>query len=143
MASKPKKILCVCIGNSDRSPVMAAVLGMFLKNAGHEVMVESAGTNAKEGCAAEFGVMAAKRLGLDLSGHRKTHVSNVRPADYDLVVCMDDKIALTMVEAGVDMKKIFNGQITNPWPCQFPEQYDTTMHQILVASYNIIKFYFA
>ena len=122
---------------------MAAVLDMFLKSAGHEVVVKSAGTNAKEGCAAEFGVMAAKRLGLDLAGHRKTHVSNVQLADYDLVVCMDDKIADTIAKTGVDIKKIFNAQITNPWPCQFPEQYDTTMHQILIASYSIIKFYFS
>jgi len=39
-----KKVLCVCLGNSDRSPVMAAVLGMYLKSAGHETEVQSAGT---------------------------------------------------------------------------------------------------
>lgn len=141
-----RKILCVCIGNSDRSPVMAAVLGMFLKNAGHEVTCESAGIGenaAKGGCAAEFAVVAAKRIGLDISGHCKRRITSLDLAEYDLIVVASDAIAVDVMKAGGDLKKIYNAQITNPWPCQFQEDYDGTVAQVLTAMYRVVAHYFS
>lgn len=144
--AKPKKILCVCVGNSDRSPVMAAVLSQFLKNAGHEAEVESAGVGenaAKGGCAGHHGVEAAKRLGLDITKHNKRRTNSLNLKEYDLIICATDGIAGQLYEQGADVSKLYNAEISNPWPCQFQEQYDVTMEQILVMSYRIIKFYFS
>lgn len=138
--------LCVCVGNSDRSPVLAAILNMFLKNAGHNVSVESAGigesaSKNNEG-AARFAVAAAKRLGLDISSHRKQRTTSLNLGAYDLFICVSDGIAAELHKQGVPQEKLYNAEITNPWPCQFHAQYDTTMEQILVASNRIMGFYF-
>ena len=138
------KILCVCLGNSDRSPVMAAVLEMFLKNAGRDVTCESAGVekSAMSGSAGKYGITAAKRIGLDISGHQRRHVSALNLDDYDLFICASDEIAGKLIEAGVDMKKVYNAQVTNPWPVQFQEDYDLTMANILTAMYRVVTRYF-
>jgi protein-tyrosine-phosphatase len=113
---KPKKILCVCIGNSDRSPVMAAVLQMFLTNAGDDVSCGSAGIGenaAKGGPPAPFAVEACRRIGIDIASHNKLRITSLNLADYDLIVCANDEIAGQVIQAGGDMKKIYNAQITN------------------------------
>jgi len=141
-----KKVLCVCIGNSDRSPVMAAVLGMLLKNAGHDVICESAGIseNARGGKAAQHGTAAAKKIGLDLSGHSRRHIGALDLTSYDLFICASDEIAGAVIEAGADMKKIYNANITNPWPVQFQEDYDAQcMPAILSGMYRVVCRYFS
>ena len=141
-----KKVLCVCIGNSDRSPVMAAVLGMFLKDAGHDVVCESAGISdsARTGKAAPYGLTAAKKIGLDLSSHARQHISAVDLKSYDLIVCASDEIAGTVIEAGADMKKVYNASITNPWPVQFQEDYDAQcMPAILSGMFRVVCRYFS
>jgi len=145
--AKPQKVLCVCFGNSDRSPIMAAVLGMYLKNAQHDnVMCESAGINDDkfEDDPAPFCVMAAKRLGLDISGHKKRHISEFDLNQYDLIIVVDDVVAGVLVDKyGVQIDKIFNVQISNPWPCQFQEQYEPTVEQVIIMMYRVVRFYFA
>lgn len=142
-----KKILCVCIGNSDRSPVMAAVLGMFLKSAGHtDVICESAGVGEhaeKGGCAAAFAITAAKRIGLDITDHRKRRITALNLKNYDLIICASDEIAGQVIQSGADMKKVYNVQVTNPWPCQFQEDYDPTFSQVLAAMYRVVTRYFS
>lgn len=139
------RILCVCIGNSDRSPVMAKVLEMFLRNVGHQVICESAGVGenaGKGGGAAPFAVRAAKRIGLDLSGHKKQRITSLDLNSYDLIICANDEIAAQVMQAGGEMKKIYNAQITNPWPCQFQEDYDRTAEAIMSAMYRVVTRYF-
>ena len=141
-----KKVLCVCIGNSDRSPVMAAVLCMFLRNTGYTRIIESAGIGesaAKGGEAATFAVTATKRIGLDISTHSRRHVDSLNLGEYDLVVTASDEIAAVMIQKGVDIKKIYNAQISNPWPVQFQEDYDATFATILTAMYRVVTRYFA
>src|SRR6185369_15970589 len=98
------KVLCVCIGNNDRSPVMAAVIGMYLKNAGHNnVTVESAGIgeNAADGKPIRiFGIKAAARLGLDISKHEKRRTTSLKLEEYDLIITADDNIAGELVKQG-------------------------------------------
>lgn len=145
MSQKIQKVLCVCIGNSDRSPVMAAVLGMFLDNAGLLVTCDSAGISehARSGKATRFGLAAAKLLGLDLTQHVRQHISAVNLKSYDLIICASDEIAGAVIEAGADMKKVYNAQVTNPWPVQFQEDYDNLcMPVILAAMYRVVRHYF-
>lgn len=144
---KPNKILCVCFENNDRSPVMASVLNMYLKSAGHNAVVcESAGINndAQGDGAAPFSMVAARRLGLELRGHKKKNVREFDLTQYDLIIVVDDIVAGVLVDKhAVSANKIFNAQIANAWPCQFQEQFDATMESIMIMMYRIIKLYFA
>lgn len=145
----PTKVLCVCVGNTDRSPVMAAVLEMYLRNAGYQdVTVESAGTHkevtSKQGPAGKYAIPAAKRLGLDISGHRTRYVGAVDLSQYHLVIAADNTVAETLFsDHGVDRSQIHNVMILNPWPCHFAEQYEGTMEQIVVMMYRIMRLYFS
>ena len=144
--SVPSRVLCVCIGNGDRSPVMQAVLGMFLDNAGFVVQVDSAGIekSAIRGCVAEFGVFAAKRIGLDIAGQLRRHITDVDLESYDLIVTASDDIAgVLMKDYNVPTSKMHNAAVTNPWVLHHQERYDEmTMPGILVEMYNVVRFYF-
>ncbi|MCI0615059.1 hypothetical protein L0244_18870 [bacterium] len=125
---------------------MAAILGFFLNSTEHALFCESAGIGEsamKGGSGASFAVTAAKRIGLDISGHRRRHVDSLDLSEYDLVVTASDEIAGVMIEKGVEMKKIYNAQVSNPWPVQFQEDYDTTFSAILLAMYRVVTRYFS
>jgi len=55
---------------------------------------------------------------------------------------MNDAIAGTVIEAGVNYKKVYDAQVKNHWPIQFQEDYDNScMPGILNATYRIISRY--
>ena len=147
MAS-PKRVLCVCIGNSDRSPLMAAVLQMYLDKAGQEVVCESVGIDEKAAGtgapAAPFGIRAGGNLGLDISKHKRRHISSVNVDDFDLIVCASDHIAaVVMGDNRERLKRIHNADIANPWPVQRQEQFENkTMPAILTAMYEVVRYHF-
>lgn len=137
-----KKILCVCIGNSDRSPVMAAVLKLYL---GERAYCESAGISenaALGGPASQFAISAARKIGLDISDHQKRQVANLDLSQYDLIICASDELAGQIVRAGVSMNKVWNAQIPNPWPVHFEQDYEQTMQLILGAMYKVVVRFF-
>ena len=143
---KIKKVLCVCYGNSDRSPAMAAVLGMFLKNAGHNVVVESAGVGEsaeKRGGASPWAMVACNLVGLDLTGHIKRRTTSLNLNDYDLIICADDYIVAQLLGQGANVAKIYNVSVSNgQWPFKFQDDYDKTFQQILSAMYRVVSHYF-
>ncbi len=135
-------ILCVCHGNSDRSPLMAAVLEMFLKNAGHDVKVESAGIleiATKGGPASIFSTTSAKRLGLDMSGHNKRWVDNVKLDEFDLFVCLDRQVAEYLFgRHRIPKEKIYNVNISDPWPSLEQREHDLTAETIVSMAYRVV-----
>lgn len=141
-----KKVLCVCKGNSDRSPVMAAILNMFLKSAGYsDAVVESAGILdvAEKGTAGKFAVLACKRFGIDISGHQRRRTTSLNLADYDLIICAEGAVVEEVIKQnGVAVQNVFDAAIANPWPVHFAEQYEGAFELILVAMARIMKFYF-
>ncbi|MBI3129375.1 MAG: low molecular weight protein arginine phosphatase [Candidatus Tectomicrobia bacterium] len=79
------KILFVCTGNLNRSPMAEALLRKFLSREGRkDVQLQSAGTHAMagSGCPAEA-IKVAEIAGVDLSRHRS------RPLTPDLVAWAD------------------------------------------------------
>ena len=139
-----KRVLTVCFGNSDRSPAMAAVLGMYLDCAGIEATIESVGTDkgatGSGSGASPFAKTAVKRLGLDLTGHVKRHISAVELADFDLVICPNDDIAGKVVELGADRAKVHCARIENVWPVGCQENYDAiVMPSILAEMYRVLR----
>lgn len=147
---RPKKLLCICKGNSDRSPLMAAILQMYLKNAGiTDVTVESAGildVAANGGCASPYMIKVAETIGIDLSDHCKRQATpELLADDYDLFVVVDDFVAEEVLNRiGFDkIKQIYNADIHNPWPSQHLETYQVTAKRILAAMFDVMRLYFA
>ncbi|MFA6227015.1 MAG: hypothetical protein WC631_00815 [Candidatus Paceibacterota bacterium] len=135
----------MCYGNSDRSPAMAAVLNMYLKNAGYKTYCESAGVGenaAKGGSAAKFAIDACSQIGLNISGHDKRRTTTLDLNSYDLVVCADCLVAEMLIKQGCDIGKIYNAEIPNPWPVKFKAQYTETFQRILAAMYLVVDRYF-
>jgi len=144
-----KNVLCVCKGNSDRSPMMAAVLQMYLENTvllNDKVHCESAGIleiASKGGKASSFMVKAARRIGIDLSRHSKHWIDSLCLSRYDLFVCVDEDVAAYVLNLGVDIEKICNAQVSNPWPSQFQEDHDNTAGKIMERMFHVVTRYFS
>lgn len=142
-----KKVLCVCKGNGDRSPMMAAVLQMYLSKVLTEnVVYESAGILKianKGGGASPLMIKAARRIGIELSSHKRRWVKSLNISDYDLFVCVDDEVAAYVIDLGADIKKVCNVQISNAWPSQFQRDLDDTAERIMGAMFRVVTWYFS
>ena len=89
MTATSPRVLVVCTANQCRSPLGAAILEAALVAHGVSVMVESAGTDAVGAPATQGTVVAARRIGLDLSGHVATRLDRRAVEAADLVVTME------------------------------------------------------
>jgi protein-tyrosine-phosphatase len=101
-------ILCVCTGNTCRSPMLAALLRAQLTAAGRlDVLVESAGTGAADGDPASAGAQRAMaRRGLDLDGHVSRNLQEVDLSAVDLILCMSSAHAAAVRAQGVPPQMI-------------------------------------
>ncbi|MEV6738638.1 low molecular weight phosphotyrosine protein phosphatase [Streptomyces sp. NPDC051104] len=96
-----RKVLTVCLGNYCRSPF--AALALARRGAG-ELEVRSAGLIGKwEGEPAnEQMIEAARRLGLDLTGHRATQLTREMLDWADTVLAMDASVLDVLHEIADD-----------------------------------------
>ncbi len=89
------KILCVCYGNTCRSPMLAALLKRELESRGISTEVESAGVEPladfEKLPASPKAVEAMAEMGLDISNHMNRHVSQLELASYDIIYVVDEK----------------------------------------------------
>ena len=87
MAPRPVRLLFVCIGNTCRSPLAAAVASALL---GSRVHAESAGI-AETGRPAASDAVAVlqERFGIDLSTHRSRHLDEVTLTVFDVLIALD------------------------------------------------------
>lgn len=101
-------ILCVCTGNTCRSPMFAALLVQALTRCGRkDVQVVSAGTGAAPGQkASREAQVAMARRGIDLGDHRSRHLSTVDLACIDLVLCMSSAHAAAVRARGMPAQGI-------------------------------------
>lgn len=102
-------ILVLCTGNVGRSPLaevllrarLAAALGyneQLLEEA--RIEVRSAGTHAPEGMGpSQRGVELAAERGVDLSGHRSSHVDAALLRRANRIYCMDSRQVTDLREA--------------------------------------------
>ena len=86
------KILCVCVGNISRSPMMQAVLQQQL---GAAFRVESAGLSPElAGRPANYRSVACMReRGVDLSSHFSRWIGDLDLGLYRWIVCVGDEEA--------------------------------------------------
>lgn len=125
-----KKILCVCICNTCRSPLAGAVMSRQFAQAGLDIEVHSAGLwSAYEGYPADSrGVVAARLRGFDLSKHVVRKVSIDDFGTYDLILAMDQtsltELELkrpacntTRIQLFTSCSEVYHGQdVPDPYP---------------------------
>ena len=82
-----EKVLCVCVGNLSRSPMMQAVLQQHL---GAAFLVESAGVRRElAGRPANHrSVACMKERGVDLNGHVSRWIGDLDLGQYRWIVCV-------------------------------------------------------
>jgi len=101
------KLLCVCTGNTCRSPMLALLLAEALRRHGVVATVESAGTAAATGDPASDGAMLAMaRRGLDLSAHRSRPVHDVALASFHRIFTVSSRHAAFIRAQGVEPGRI-------------------------------------
>ena len=116
-----KRVLCVCTGNTCRSPMLAVLLGAALRRRGVEATVESAGTAAGQGEPASTGAQSAMaRRGLDLSAHRSRALAGLDLNGFDAVYAVSSRHAAFVRAQGVPAGRISvvaadRGGVPDPW----------------------------
>lgn len=83
--AEPVRILFYCIGNACRSPLAEAICRHL---GGEAVEVSSAGV-APMGSVSEGSLNALRSLGISTADLSSKGLSDITPADYDLVISLD------------------------------------------------------
>lgn len=115
------KVLCVCLGNTCRSPMMERMLrhelGEIIGLA--NVTVESAGL--RESAAgqpmAEFSKKELRDRGINADGHLSRFVGTLDLSEYQLILTVGEEEAntLTAMREGHTPIIILGGGVPNPW----------------------------
>lgn len=101
------RILCVCTGNTCRSPMLAALLAAALARRGLAAAVESAGLAAADGAPASVGACRAlARRGLDLATHRSRPVAALDLGQYHRIYALTPRHALFLRAQGVPPERL-------------------------------------
>jgi protein-tyrosine phosphatase len=115
-----EKVLCVCVGNISRSPMMQALLQQHL---GASFLVESAGVRKElAGRPANArSVACMKERGVDLSGHTSRWIGDLDLDQYRWIVCVGHdeagqvRSALGAASANVMIANEHQGGIPDPY----------------------------
>ena len=101
------RILCICSGNTCRSPMAQALLQLKVQKYGWPVAVKSAGLAACPGDpASENAVRAIAEIGGDLCGHRSLALTTDSLFEADAVFCMN-RTQKAVLSRYIDPKKVF------------------------------------
>jgi protein-tyrosine-phosphatase len=124
------RILFVCSGNICRSP-FAEVLARDLQA---DVEFASAGTIALSGNpASATGITVAAELGVDLTGHRATHLTSRVLADSNLVYAMEEEHIASVLALDPGARV----ELLSPEGAPMPDPYGGDRIEYL-ASYSLI-----
>jgi protein-tyrosine-phosphatase len=143
------KVLCVCIGNGDRSPFMAAVLRLLTEKV-YDITAESAGVspNITVGMPhASAAVLAGERFGFDIHKSTRRRVQDLKLADYGLFITVSDQVGEKLMEIAtqqhVDISRmIANLNVANPYPVGRQAMYDEKVIPYVFAEMaNIVRWY--
>ncbi len=120
-----KKVLCVCYGNTCRSPMLEVLLNKILLDKGCEnIQVESAGVGipaAGNNPANDHAITCMTERRLDLHDHRSRRANSLNLKEYDLIICVSKKEADQVKTLGVSKATkviVANDDkdgIPNPW----------------------------
>ena len=119
-----ERVLCVCVGNISRSPMMQAVLQQHL---GATFIVESAGLRKElAGRPANYrSVACMKERGVDLSGHISRWIGDLDLDQYRWIVCAGpDEADKVRSALGADSARVM---IANEDQGGIPDPYELGM----------------
>lgn len=136
-----KRILCVCFGNTCRSPLMAAVLQSML---GEGWIVESAGVveKVRSDHATNESILVADEHGIDIRSHRPRSIRDMDDLyAFDRYIVTDQDVGNRLAEANVQRNRIIvlneaGGGILNPWERGIDE-YRACMDQIQASAKDL------
>ena len=138
-------ILCVCSGNTCRSPMLQTLLHAALRNAKHrDVTVGSAGTSAANGDSASAAAQRAMdRRGLTLKHHSSRHISAIDLTTIESFFCMTNTHASVLRGLGVPEANIFvvnaaGGGVPDPWGGD-DDDYESTAQVLEMAAREIAQ----
>ena len=131
MENSIQKVLCVCKGNTCRSPLIAALFNKQFEALGIDITADSAGLIGEVGRPASPEMLAtAMEIGLSLSEHKSKLINSLDLRQYSRIYCVDDEIrdeVLKMKEVKEDQVIIFNdreGGVPNPFGKGLAEYHD-------------------
>src|ERR1700720_3677415 len=109
-SKKSNNVLCVCAGNTCRSPMFAEVLKQELAKLGRHISVESAGYLPRAGDglpAANEWAVGSGETGIDLSSHRSRRIDGIGDLNrFDLVICLNQAAVKAINELGVKPERV-------------------------------------
>lgn len=132
-------ILCVCTGNTCRSPMLTTLLrGLIAQRGIDNVQMESAGTGAGTGePATPQAVTTMAGFGLDLRAHRSRHISSVDVTTVDRVLCMTSSHAAYIRSLGVPANRI---QVVNAEQGGVPDPFGGTTAEYELCARALERF---
>lgn len=106
--------LFVCLGNTCRSPMAAALAE---KELGKGSKIESAGIFVQAMGAAGPAIKVMKsEFGIDISGHIPRNVSEVSLSEFDYIIAMDSYVGDYLIKKySIPKEKIILWQIEDPY----------------------------
>lgn len=145
-----RRILCVCFGNSCRSPMLQVLLQAALqKQRRGDVLVESAGVDEVASThqpASEHAIACMDERGLELRNHRSRRVSEIALTGYDLILVMDSAHIPQLKGFGVPETTAFavvneeHGGVPNPYQKGL-EAYQETAKVLEEVASEIVRKY--
>jgi protein-tyrosine-phosphatase len=123
-----KRLLFVCVENSNRSQMAEALARMHAQRLGVALEAASAGSRPS-GVVNPKAIAAMAELGYDLSSHRSKSLKEVESADFDVVVTMGCGDDCPFVKA----KRRVDWQIPDPKglpPREFNQVRDLVSRQV-------------
>jgi len=139
------QILCVCTGNTCRSPMAAQLLSHALaaeEEPLKSIKVVSAGVSAGHGSPVSANsVHALKKVGLDVSDHTSQPVTEELLRTSDLILCMTEshrdilKYQFDPLPAPVYLMREFH----DPAQPEIPDPYGMNLHAYEVARDSIVE----
>lgn len=109
-----RRILCVCFGNTCRSPMLQALLSRSLPR--EKFNIESAGLADRSGAPASVHAIECMReKGLDITDHQSRKASDLDLASYDHIYCVEEVLSQQLIALGVPVEKVEVVEVSNPY----------------------------
>lgn len=126
----PQTVLFACALNAVRSPMAAAILRHLM---GDRVHVSSAGVRA--GITDPYAVAVMDEIGIDISDHEPSALSDLESEDFDLIVTLSPEAH----HHGVEMTRVVPADVEY-WPT--PDAtvlLDSASREELLAAYRDVR----
>jgi protein-tyrosine-phosphatase len=103
------RLLCVCSGNTCRSPMLMTLLRAACARRGIEhLVVESAGTYARRGqSASDEAALCMQNRGLELKAHKSRPIDVLDLSWYDRIVCVGPSHATVLKQLGAKNDQLY------------------------------------